>query len=671
MLSATQRLDFLRDNRSLSILGEASLRELAQGCTEFHFDPGAVIVNEGEIGDRAFLIIDGMAEVSAAGPEGDILLSTLSPGELFGELALLSESGLRSATVTATRPLRLIGISGAEFRRLVADDPPARAQFDSAAQLMLTIKFLKLAASPFSTLPPDQFQKLAARLKPISIPAHTAIVKQGDEGDSCFIVRNGQVEVILETEDGTQRPMTTLGPGALFGETALLTEATRNTTVRTIEPSDLLVLQRSDLIDVMGKESDVGIRLRELIQMRARPCQTPGIVAVHNTSLSGEITTILKDPGRSVYYRLSPQGWFVWQRLDGRHNLKDLTLDYLREFKAFAPQAIIEIVSGLTRMGFVQRSAFRSDVAETADRPARCHRFLNAARDILEFQVMFRNVDRSVERLYQAGVHWLYTRPAQAAMAMISLAGVVAFILDSGRTGDTLRDVGPKLLLFLIPAQIFSLLVHEAGHAFTTKSAGREVIGIGIGWYWFGPVAFVDTTDTWLATRRERIAVSFAGPYTNLILGSIAALIAYALSDAVAQAALWQFAFACYTMVIINLNPLLEYDGYYILTDLLDRPNLRSQALAWLGNGLIPALGNRRALREHSLDIFFGIGSILYVISMAAITLILYRLFLEKWLTQLIPAWSASGLAWVLAAAVVILSGMRIIGDLRNSQSPV
>lgn len=70
---------------------------------------------------------------------------------------------------------------------------------------------------------------------------------------------------------------------------------------------------------------------------------------------------------------------------------------------------------------------------------------------------------------------------------------------------------------------------------------------MGIGWYWFGPVAYVDTSDMWLEGRWPRIAVSIAGPYANLVLGGLAALVA---------------------------------DGYHVLSDLLDRPNLRPRALA-------------------------------------------------------------------------------------------
>jgi putative peptide zinc metalloprotease protein len=662
-----RRLDLLCGVPVLSLLPKASLRSLAERAQETSFAPGAAVVNEGDAGDRAFLIVEGAAEVTAAGSDGPILLSTLSAGEMFGALALLG-SDKRLASVTAMAPLRVLEISGEHFKQLINKAPQARSQFDSAARLMMTNRFLKLAASPFAALPTEQFKELAARLQPRSVPANTVIVRQGDEGDSCFIIRSGEVEVVLQA-DGQERPIATLGPGALVGEAALLTAAPRNTTVRSLEPCELLVLQRKDLVEVMGKDPGVGRQMRELLQMRSRPRQIPNVVAAENRSLAGEVITILKDPARNVYYRLSPEGWFLWQRLDGRHSLKDLTLAYMKEFKAFAPQAVCEIVMGLSRAGFVQNPEIRQDVVVAVEQPSGWQRWVAVSRSFLEFQVVLRNVDKPLERLYNGGIRLLFTRPAQILLAVISIAGLVAFIASSSRTGAAVRELGPKLLLFLIPAQIISLIIHEGGHAFTTKAIGREVQGVGLGWYWFSTVAFVDTSDTWLATRWERIKVSLAGPYAELVLGSISALIGFFSPSVIVQAALWQFALVSYLSVILNLNPLLEYDGYYILTDALDRPNLRKQTLGWLGNELIPNLGNRRVLKEHLFDVLFGVGSILYVIAMAALTVFLYRVYLQAWLAKWIPDWLSSGLAWLLAGCVVVFSAVNVLGDMKKKSA--
>jgi putative peptide zinc metalloprotease protein len=223
------------------------------------------------------------------------------------------------------------------------------------------------------------------------------------------------------------------------------------------------------------------------------------------------------------------------------------------------------------------------------------------------------------------------------------------------------------LLPLLVPMRWASVIVHEAGHAFATKRFGRSVGAVGVGWYWFGPIAFVDTSDMWLAPRWPRIAVSLAGPYANALLGGLAALAAWFAPSVIAAAALWQFALASYLMVVINLNPLLEYDGYYVLADLLDCPDLRPRALAWLGSGLLPALRTPAGLSGHRVDLIYGVASMLYTAAMAVVMAVAYRLVLQDALAKALPEGAAQALAWVLASAVVGLTAIGVLGNLRTT----
>jgi putative peptide zinc metalloprotease protein len=248
--------------------------------------------------------------------------------------------------------------------------------------------------------------------------------------------------------------------------------------------------------------------------------------------------------------------------------------------------------------------------------------------------------------------------------------GPVASIQDAnGELGAALEgtEAGDWLLLFWVPAYILAIVGHEAGHAFTTKHYGREVPRVGIGWYWFGPVAYVDTSDMWLEGRWPRIAVSVAGPYVNLVLGGVAALVAWFVPNAVLSAALWEFALLSYLAVLLNFNPLMEFDGYYVLSDLLDKPNLRPRALAWLGRDLIPALRTPGRLKGHRLELLYGLASLLYVAFSAVLTVVIYRLVVQGWMEGILPQVLAAGLAWALAGAVVVLAAVGVLGELRGA----
>jgi putative peptide zinc metalloprotease protein len=245
----------------------------------------------------------------------------------------------------------------------------------------------------------------------------------------------------------------------------------------------------------------------------------------------------------------------------------------------------------------------------------------------------------------------------------------VAFALGVGEFGAALEgtEAGGWLLLFWIPATLVALLVHEAGHAFTTKHFGREVPRVGIGWYWFEPVAYVDTSDMWLEGGWPRIAVSLAGPYTNLVIGSLASIAAWFVPNVVLSAVLWEFALLSYLGVLLNLNPLMEFDGYFVLSDHLEKPNLRPRALSWLGRDLIPALRTSGGLKGYQLELFYGLASVLYIALMAVLTVVLYRLVVQGWMEGILPEVLAAGLAWVLAATVVVLAVLSVLGELRDA----
>lgn len=433
------------------------------------------------------------------------------------------------------------------------------------------IEFLS-GHSAFSVLSREVLQKLAARLHEEGFAAGSIVIQQGEDGDCCYLVRKGRVEII-QKDDGSSRQITTLGAGTLFGEAALLTESTRNATVRTLEPSEFLVLKRSDFLEVLRDSRQLSVRIFELLSLRDRPNRLWRAVHEQQITSDGSVVTILKDPVRNTYYRLSNEGWFLWQKLDGLHNLKDLTLSYFDKFRKFVPHTVAEIVGGLVVAGFAESRTTKAKHLLGTDPVSRRQRLIGFVRGILEWKVIIRGVDPFLTRLYQKGARYLYTWPAKLVMASIALSGLILSVFHWDQfaiaVGQAFMD--KRLLLVFIPASLLVILSHEAGHAFTTKYFGREVISVGFGWYWFGPIFFVDTSDMWLSGRWPRIAVSLSGVYANLVLAGLAALIGWQTSNPSVATVSWLFVLGSYLVVLMSLNPLLKYDGYYVLQDLLKK----------------------------------------------------------------------------------------------------
>ncbi len=178
-------------------------------------------------------------------------------------------------------------------------------------------------------------------------------------------------------------------------------------------------------------------------------------------------------------------------------------------------------------------------------------------------------------------------------------------------------------------------LMHELGHAFTAKRYGCRVPTIGVAFLVMCPLAYTDTNETWrLKDRMQRLHVACAGILTELMIAAWATLAWSLLPDGGLRSAVFFLATTTWvTTLAVNASPFLRFDGYFILSDALDLPNLhaRSFALArwklreWLFDLQEPVPeffkpAMRRALIAfawvtwiHRLVVFIGIAVLVYV----------------------------------------------------------
>lgn len=150
-----------------------------------------------------------------------------------------------------------------------------------------------------------------------------------------------------------------------MGEVALLTQAPHEMTVQTLEPCQLFCLYYADLLTILAVDNKVYLKVVGMMHFCDRPGQREGILVHHRTTTTGKIFTVLKNPQCGLYFRLSPEGWLVWQHLDGQHNLQDLTFTYFSILKSFAPQKIAKIVERLAISGFLERREVHPDILKT------------------------------------------------------------------------------------------------------------------------------------------------------------------------------------------------------------------------------------------------------------------------------------------------------------------
>ena len=165
-------------------------------------------------------------------------------------------------------------------------------------------------------------------------------------------------------------------------------------------------------------------------------------------------------------------------------------------------------------------------------------------------------------------------------------------------------------------AYLFCSTIHEYGHAMACRAFGGSVQRMGVMLYLFIPMAFCDVSDAHRFPEKwKRIVTGAAGIYFQLLLASLAGLAwAFLSLPAGVELILAQIVAITLVATIANLNPLLKLDGYYILADWLEIPNLRPRAFAYLDQvaRLRPVAGDPREIKAFT---WYGILGGIYTLA--------------------------------------------------------
>lgn len=207
-------------------LGKAPV-ERGAVCATREFAGGERIVEQGSFGDSFHILVRGKVAVSLI-PEGR-LLATLGPGSFFGEMTLLS--GLpRSANMTPVEGCLTIEVPRRAFE-LWARRPGAFRDTMDRVYLERGAATHLLSIPEFSELEPGALREVVKHSRLRIFAEGDTIVREGDPGDSLFLIRDGYVRVLKNMAGGEQRTVAYLNDGAYFGESAILRAERRNSTV--------------------------------------------------------------------------------------------------------------------------------------------------------------------------------------------------------------------------------------------------------------------------------------------------------------------------------------------------------------------------------------------------------------------------------------------------------
>lgn len=351
-----------------------------------------------------------------------------------------------------------------------------------------------------------------------------------------------------------------------------------------------------------------------------------------------------------------------------------VTYEVLRRWWIASPAAIAEQVNRQTTLSLdeehvrqVLAFARHHELVEASSAPGGTGEpipaWRRAATWLLHHYLFFRVPLYNPDRLLQRCLPWAEKlgSPAFSRATLLALAlGLLAVLRDvdafSRQAVDLLSWRGLALYgLTLVTVK----LAHEFGHAFVARHHGCRVPRMGVAFMVMWPVAYTDTSEVWrLPDARARLQVAMAGVRTELTIAAWATLAWAALPAGPLRTA--AFIVATLTWVstlLVNLSPFMRFDGYFVLCDALDQPNLHERSFAmarwWLRGGLLgwrspppEALspGWRRAMIAfafatwaYRLMLYLGIAWLVYHFAIKVVGLLLFAVELGWFIAQ--PVW--------------------------------
>lgn len=303
--------------------------------------------------------------------------------------------------------------------------------------------------------------------------------------------------------------------------------------------------------------------------------------APHNDA--GQPVWILHDPVANRFFRISWQSFEILSRWQVG-SPGDIA-DAVREQTTLSPDA--EEVMTLAR--FLASHHLLQNTGQQGTRQLleiqarrRTHWLTWLLKNYLFVRIPLIRPDRFLEQSLPL-IRWIYSRGFLMLTLMAGLLGVMLII----RQWDTFLGTFPwffsleGMLMFALALSLAKIL-HEMGHAWTAKHFGCRVPSMGIAFLVMWPVLYTDTTEAWkLSSRKARLAIGAAGMAAELALAAYATLLWSFLPDGPVKSAAFLLATTTWIMtLLVNLNPLMRFDGYYLLSDWLGIANLQDRAFA-------------------------------------------------------------------------------------------
>ncbi|MFO0905399.1 MAG: hypothetical protein U0939_20490 [Pirellulales bacterium] len=377
-------------------------------------------------------------------------------------------------------------------------------------------------------------------------------------------------------------------------------------------------------------------------------------------TLGGRRRWIVRDPLTRRHFQFQEEEFSIAMLLDGRRSLREIEQAFATQWPLlrFSAPQFQHFLSRLHRDGLLIDDAGGQGRLIRQRRQQRARwSWVAWPAQLLALRLPGFNPAPLLDRLYPR-VRWWFS-PWFVAANLLLMAFAAAWAAThpfelQARMPDLEAWLQPRQLWLVAFVLGITKALHELGHALACRHFGGECREMGVMLLAFTPCLYCDVGDAWLIPDRwRRAAVAAAGMYVEATIASVALVLWWNTAPGWLHHLSLAVVGVCgVSTFVFNANPLLRYDGYFILSDLLDAPNLwqrsrdalRETAGKWF-LGLATPAAARQDRRSTNALLIYALGSTAYrvVVFVGCVTL----------LVNVLRSWRLEQLGWMLAAATI------------------
>ena len=299
----------------------------------------------------------------------------------------------------------------------------------------------------------------------------------------------------------------------------------------------------------------------------------------------GKDFVIIEDPVRNKFFQIGTREFTLLSAVDGVRTMGQLVAELNTD--GIDDDFAVQVCQWLVQSNLAYSDAMDSSKRINAQVQSLQKAALIGKLNPVSFKVKLFNPTRALDLIFPVA-KFFFTKAFFVIWCIVAVMGLRTVWSDwdamGGASTGILSDFGwVWMLVFWLVLKI----VHEAAHGIACHKYGGEVPEAGVLMLLFTPMAYVNVTSMWrFASRWHRIVVAAAGMYVELFIAFIAIIVWNQTDGMVADTAFQIFFMASVTTILFNANPLMRFDGYFILSDTLGVANLYPKGTKWFGDRL-------------------------------------------------------------------------------------